>query len=164
MQFLAGDLSGEAGPLRPPWALPEGHFVDQCTCCGDCVKACGDGLIQIGRGGYPRMDFSAGGCDFCRCCVEACKPRALDQSRIEDAPPWRLGARILDSCLSLGGVICRACAEVCDPRAIVFRPQVGGVSVPLLDRATCTGCGACFPVCPVNAVRIYPKAPHDQAA
>jgi len=65
MQFLSGDLAGEPAPLRPPWALDERLFVERCTRCGECSTACPGQLIVPGRGGYPRMAFSAGGCDFC---------------------------------------------------------------------------------------------------
>jgi len=164
MQFLKGDLSGERLPIRPPWALTETRFIAQCSRCGDCVQACADGLIQVGRGGFPQIDFSAGGCDFCRACVEVCKPQALCLDTAANAAPWVLGVSILDSCLSLNGVVCRACGEACEPRAIRFRPEVGGVARPLLNREACTGCGACFAICPVKAVKILPVKPRDQAA
>ena len=110
------------------------------------------------------MDFSAGGCDFCRACVQVCKPQALGVNATADSAPWTLTATILESCLSLNGVVCRACGEACDPRAIRFRPELGGVARPLLEREACTGCGACFAVCPVKAVKISPIESRDQAA
>jgi ferredoxin-type protein NapF len=53
-------------------------------------------------------------------------------------------------------VVCRSCGEVCDESAIRFKLEVGGIARPLLDQEQCNGCGACFAVCPVRAVRIAP--------
>ena len=31
---------------RPPWAIDESQFLTLCTRCGDCFKACPNGLIK----------------------------------------------------------------------------------------------------------------------
>jgi ferredoxin-type protein NapF len=164
MQFLTGDLSGKRAAMRPPWALPEAAFVDRCTRCGDCIPACPDGLITEGRGRFPQMDFSQGGCDFCAECVAACMPGALSRDAADEQRPWRLKATILDNCLSLNAVICRSCGEACDERAIRFQLELGGVARPILDQEACTGCGECFAVCPIRSIRISPVESQDQAA
>jgi ferredoxin-type protein NapF len=33
-------------------------------------------------------------------------------------------------------------------------PRLGGISIPLISTDTCTGCGACFSVCPVQAITL----------
>jgi ferredoxin-type protein NapF len=153
-QLLSGDLEGEAIPFRPPWALTEVDFVDRCNGCGDCISACPDALIVAGRGRLPRMEFARGGCDFCAACVDACKVGALRRDADSSVPPWRIKATIQPGCLSLNAVICRSCGEVCDERAIRFRLATGGVAIPLLDSDRCSGCGACFAVCPIRAVTL----------
>ena len=163
IQLLSGDISGNDAPRRPPWALNEELFIERCTRCGECIEACPDRLIIEGRGKFPRIEFSNGGCDFCGECLAVCKPKALDRSEI-GPPPWRLKASILPNCLSLNAVICRSCGEACDERAIRFQLKPGGVAAPILDRDSCTGCGACFAVCPVKAVEISSNEPRDQAA
>ncbi len=163
MQFLRGDLRGTKSPQRPPWALFEDEFVANCTRCGKCVDACFDGLIRTGRGGFPEMNFAAGGCDFCGDCVTACEPAALVRQS-EGASPWLLTASILEACLSLNAVICRSCGEACDTHAIVFKLQVGGRATPILDQQQCTGCGECFAVCPADAIRISSQTIAEKVA
>lgn len=152
-QLLRGDLSGKQGVLRPPWALAEVEFVESCTGCGECVTACPDNLIKVGRGKLPEMEFSLGGCDFCEACLQVCEPQALKQGDAQ-AVPWQIKASIQPNCLLLNAVVCRSCGEVCDQQAIRFKLETGGVARPLLDADTCNGCGACFAVCPVKAVNL----------
>ena len=164
-QLLSGDIRGEKSVFRPPWALTEVEFVTCCTGCGDCVAACPDNLIVEGRGKLPQMDFNRGGCDFCEACLAVCEPGALKQDKTSDSPPWTIQAAIQSSCLSINAVICRSCGEVCDERAIRFKLEVGGVAIPQLDLDQCTGCGACFAVCPIRAVTLSSiNEPRDQAA
>jgi ferredoxin-type protein NapF len=164
-QLLRGDLSGEKTVFRPPWALAEIEFVEQCTGCGDCIADCPDKLIIQGRGKLPQMDFTRGGCDFCGDCLTACEPAALKLDSEQSSPPWAIKAAIQPNCLSMNAVICRSCGEVCDERAIRFKLEVGGVATPLLDLDQCTGCGACFAVCPIRAVTLSSiNEPRDQAA
>ncbi len=158
-------MSGEKSPFRPPWALAEVEFVECCNGCGDCITACPDQLIIAGRGKLPQMDFSRGGCDFCADCVTACRQGALLHDAESTRIPWKIKASIQSGCLSLNAVICRSCGEVCDERAIIFKLEIGGVARPLLDPDLCTGCGACFAVCPIQAVTLYAiNEPRDQAA
>jgi ferredoxin-type protein NapF len=103
------------------------------------------------------VDFARGGCSFCGDCLEACRGRALAGTAGDEASAWNLRAVIDDACLSLRGVVCRSCGERCDEDTIRFRLEVGGVARPQLESERCNGCGACFAVCPVKAVRIVPK-------
>lgn len=164
IQFLRGDFRGLHLPVRPPWSVPEELFTECCTRCGDCIEACPSGLIKEGQGQYPQINFHKGGCDFCGDCAAACKKGALKKIPSSNTAPWNLKAAILDSCLSLNGVVCRSCGEVCDSRAIQFRLEVGGVAKPILDVNDCTGCGECFAVCPAKAIRIESIESQVQAA
>lgn len=74
---LAGARVAEA--VRPPGALPESRFQDACTGCGDCVRACPQGILGTTRG-YPEVHFAAGGCDFCGACARACRTGALTEA------------------------------------------------------------------------------------
>lgn len=67
-----------------------------------------------------------------------------------------LVARIGEACVEPKGVACRRCGEACDAGAIRFRPMLGGRFQPLLDAAACSGCAACLPVCPVQAIALMP--------
>jgi ferredoxin-type protein NapF len=194
MQLLRGDIKGNKKPFRPPWSIPENYFVDYCTRCDKCLDACFDELIIKGRGGYPQMDFSKGGCDFCEDCLSVCETHALkkftlnqtsnhnttnqtnsrtndvealsetDESNLHDhlssdlenyLPPWHIKAAIdLTNCLSMNATICRSCGESCDDKAIKFNLKLGGVAEPVLNIEQCTGCGACFSVCPVQVIQL----------
>lgn len=151
-QFLRGHLSGEPAALRPPWALAEPAFLEQCQRCGDCVAACPPLIVVVGDGGFPSVDFSRGECDFCGDCVAACERDAL--SHDHRTTPWDYVATIADNCLARNQVVCRSCGEQCETRAIRFSPRIGGVSEPTIETERCTGCGACVAPCPVAAISV----------
>ena len=144
-------------PFRPPWSVPEACFVDACSRCDDCVRACPTGLLQRGDSGFPLADFSAAACSFCGDCANACKTGAIapDTSRV----PWQFTICIGESCLAHQRVECRVCGEMCEPRAILFPLMAGGVLRPEVDSAVCTGCGACLAPCPVNAIKRVAREP-----
>lgn len=162
-RFLGGRIGRNPGPapFRPPWSLPEAAFLDRCTRCDDCVKACPTGLLRRADDGFPVADFSAAECTFCGDCVPVCPPGAL--VRVGDAAPWSFGVGIGEGCLALQQVECRICGEVCDPRAIRFRPRPGGIAPPEVDNTSCTGCGACIAPCPVVAVTRIPLTTAPEA-
>ena len=142
--------------MRPPWARPEPEFLERCAIdCEKCVPACPQSILRIGRGGYPEVDFHQGECTLCGDCVAVCPTAALSASSPDEAAPWSLRAEILNTCIARGGVMCRTCGEQCSVRAIRFRPQAGGTMEVDVDFETCTGCGACFSVCPVNAIEMH---------
>jgi ferredoxin-type protein NapF len=139
-------------PVRPPWAISwsrgEDAFAQACTRCDACVTACPEGIVKPGDGGFPEIDLRISECTFCRACADACKAPAFDLT----GAPWSLTVRVTDACLSAQATFCRSCGDACAERAITFPPAQGGVSVPRIDAATCTGCGACVSACPVGAV------------
>ena len=150
--FLRGRRTPTPPPQRPPWALAEADFTALCSRCGDCLSACPTGILMKGEGGFPTVDFFRGECTFCGECVAACGPGAL--RRVEGQVPWALRARIGEACLAQRGVECRICGEACGDSAIRFRPRVGGVALPQLNDAACTGCGACLASCPSQAITL----------
>jgi len=149
-RFLAGR---KPGPLafRPPWSVSEAAFVDCCTACDDCVKACPTGLLVRAEDGLPVADFAAAACTFCGDCAAVCDSGAI--TRTGEQNPWHFGIAISNACLAARQVECRVCGEACDTGAIRFRPRSGGIALPHIDNAACNGCGACIAPCPANAVR-----------
>ena len=154
-QLLRGAFSRTVEVIRPPWALPDPEFLDRCTRCSDCIRICPEGVIRLGSGGFPEVDFQKRGCTLCGDCATACTAQALDP---EQHPPWKLRVKILDTCLAQRRILCRSCGDACDERAIRFALQVGGSARPRIDGDLCNGCGACVAVCPVQAVQISRRA------
>ncbi len=159
LDFLRGGLKGRAYPVRPPGAIQESLFVEECTRCDVCIKACPQRILERSRGGFPKVDFARGGCTFCGVCADVCVPRALVRPS-EGARPWPLAPAFAETCLAERGVECRVCGERCETRAIRFRPRPRAVATPALDAARCSGCGACVAACPVLAISmILPEVP-----
>lgn len=155
-QFLRGNFRRHIKAIRPPWALAAYDFINACSRCNECVDTCPEKIIVKDEDGFPIVDFKLGGCTFCRECVAACADGALSISHPEQLP-WVLKADISRTCISLHGVTCHSCADSCEEEAILFRPQVGGVSLPEINTNLCTGCGFCLATCPVTAIRVSAK-------
>lgn len=153
MQFLRGDFKGKEIPLRPPWAIDENLFAEICTSCGECVSRCPTHIIKMARANLPIVDFSSGECLFCEHCTDTCKPHAL--LKTNEKSPWSVKASIdKDTCIAYKDVECRSCYDPCEEHAIMMPPRLGGISIPVVSTDKCTGCGACFSVCPVQAITI----------
>ncbi|MEA2080526.1 MAG: ferredoxin-type protein NapF [Pseudomonadota bacterium] len=150
-QLLRGGSPSRPVHHRPPWAIAELPFFHLCDQCGDCIRACPEQILVRGRGGYPQIDFSRGGCSFCGECARACHQGGL---LLADEHPWNLKVFIAESCLSNQGTECRACGERCQASAIQFRRQAGSTAMPMLEQALCNGCGACISKCPVYAINV----------
>jgi ferredoxin-type protein NapF len=150
--FLRGRLPAKAprATPRPPWAVAAPAFIARCTRCEACIKACPQGILFKGEGGYPQVRFDEAGCTTCGHCVDACTTQAL--VRHPDQQPWEWRAAIGDGCLAFSKVECRVCGEICDNAAIRFVPTLAGVSCPTLNVENCTGCGVCVAPCPTQAI------------
>ena len=151
-RFLRGEFAAPRIALRPPWALPEAAFLERCTRCDDCLRACPTAILARGSGGYPEIDFARGGCTFCGECMKACTAGALKGGPLA----WPLAAVIGPECIARKRIVCRSCGDACDPRAIRFGFAPGGAAVPHLSPDACTGCGACIGACPVSAIAMVP--------
>ena len=138
---------------RPEPALPwtdAARIMARCTGCGACADACPQDILHIQGGTHPVIEFTDA-CTFCGACAESCPEDVFDLDR---DPPWKAIARIGEGCLEARGVSCRACEDACEVRALRARPKIGGTAEMMLDPDLCTGCGACVPVCPVDAIAI----------
>jgi ferredoxin-type protein NapF len=137
--------------MRPPWSLrDEVRFVERCTRCGDCVRACPRGLLIAGDGGYPVLSFAQQGCDACGACSRACASGAIGAA--DGGPAFVWVAQAGDACLARRRVECRICGDNCPQGAWRFVLVPGGVAQPVLETATCNGCGECVAPCPVGAI------------
>jgi len=142
--------SNKDNPLRPPWSIDEYEFVDTCTACGDCSKACPENIIKLDPQKQPVIDFESGECTFCEKCVSSCEHGAL----VKRETPWFAKATVKASCLSMNQTMCRSCGDVCEKEAINFQLSLKGVATPVIDKNGCNGCGACVSVCPTKSIEI----------
>jgi ferredoxin-type protein NapF len=139
---------GGAGHLMP-WTDPA-RIQALCDGCGACAPACPEGIVATGRGGHPFVAFTSA-CTFCAGCAAACDRGVFEPGR---TPPWDARARIGAGCLEAAGISCRACEDACDADALRFRPRPGGRTSVEVDAGSCTGCGACVPICPEAAIEV----------
>ncbi|MBD8527462.1 ferredoxin-type protein NapF [Pseudomarimonas arenosa] len=147
-------LRGEQHPgeaLRPPPAIAEADFLDRCTRCDACLRACPEQVLVRGDGGWPEFNPQLGECSFCMDCSAACTEGALDPAA---ARPWLFTAKLdVEGCLARQGVHCQTCRDACSHRALQFVISSQPVP-PRVQSDFCTGCGGCVAVCPSNALRL----------
>ena len=151
-QFLRGQFRRKEESVRPPWALPEADFKNTCTQCNKCIEVCSEKIIVKDEEGFPSINFSLGGCTFCGECIVACKEDAF-VAGYKDQKPWNQIVDVSNQCIALQGVACRSCTDSCEEEAISFRLIVGGESQPEINKDSCSGCGFCIAICPVNAIK-----------
>jgi len=151
-QFLRGNFSGKHSHIRPPWARNEREFVGNCTRCDACITACPENILTTDSKGFPQIDFHHGECTFCAECVSACQAGVFAGDT--RSPAWTLTASIGNKCLPLQGVVCGRCVEECETGAISMKLVAGGISIPQLNIESCSGCGACYRICPTTAIEL----------
>ncbi|MCP4213510.1 MAG: 4Fe-4S dicluster domain-containing protein [bacterium] len=122
--------------LRPPGALPETLFVESCIKCGICAQVCPLEAIRF-------------------------FPKDIDGQAVAHTPYIIASERACNLCLD--------CTRVCPTDALVPVEKKENVNMGLaiLEENLCFpyikqgGCGACYTVCPVNAIELdkqrYPK-------
>lgn len=141
--------------LRPPGALPETEFLENCHRCGNCVKNCPANAIQPLQSqdpilaNTPYIDPEEQPCVICDslACMYVCPSGALQTVFAEDI---RMGLAVfnVETCLRSKSVDCSYCVDTCPigTDAIKFSPD--GI-VEVLDSG-CTGCGVCQYACPTD--------------
>lgn len=139
---------------RPPWT-DEAAVRAHCTSCRACIEACPEDILFDGPAGTPHLDFRSGACTFCRSCAAVCKEPVF---RDTAQTPWTLIAALGDTCLLRNGVFCRSCTDTCDYDALHFNLRARPIGAIAVDSESCTGCGACVSICPVDAVTLKSPA------
>ena len=148
--------------VRPPGAVAEADFLNLCTRCDDCIKACPEWVVrktgpEFGKllEGYPILLPAQNPCLFCTGlpCITACKTGALEAPAPGAAV--RIGQAVVNAqmCYMGQGQPCDYCVKECPvrPKAI----SLGARGLPaIVDASACTGCGECAQICPANAITI----------
>lgn len=145
--------------LRPPGAIAEHRFLNDCTRCDACLKACPPSAIVHApdrfrkAAGTPMIDPMRQPCTMCpdTPCVAACDPGVLSPDI-----PVKMGTASVStvSCLAHNGSFCTVCSEHC-PVENAIDLDMGR---PTVNAEACTGCGVCQFVCPApdNAILLLP--------
>ena len=144
--------------LRPPGAVDEALFLERCTKCGDCAKACPYGSITFHpQNGAPVIFAAKMPCYLCEDvpCIAACATEAL--LPVEGRGQIRMGLATVSHRICTAGQGCHACASRCPTDALSMdfdRQRL------VVTTERCVGCGLCEQVCgTVNdrvAIRVTP--------
>ena len=145
---------------RPPGAVAEADFLDHCTRCGECLKACPHQAIVLAPArfreaeGTPMIVAADNPCQYCldTPCASVCLPRVLRSDY-----PGKMGTARVErmDCLAWQRSFCTVCEERC--------PVPGAISLDLgkpgVDASACVGCGICLSVCPAprKAIVLTPE-------
>jgi ferredoxin-type protein NapG len=144
--------------LRPPGAVSEPLFLERCTQCGDCAKACPYGSIKFDvRNGTPVIFPEERPCYLCEDlpCIGACATEALLPVATREAVRMGRATVSLRVCTAEQG--CQACVSQCPTNALSMDFQTLRLVV---SQERCVGCGLCQYTCKtVNdgvAIKVVP--------
>lgn len=144
--------------LRPPGAVEETLFLDRCTKCNDCVKACPHGSIVLHQVDATPVIFPDQiPCYLCEDlpCIAACATDAL--LPVEGPEHVRMGLATVSHRLCTAGEGCHACVSKCPTEALLMDFDTQQLAV---TKERCVGCGICEQICrTVNdhiAIRVTP--------
>ena len=144
--------------LRPPGAVGEGLFLERCTRCTDCAKACPHGAIVFDPvDGSPVIFPDQVACQLCEDlpCIAACETEAL--VAVGDRSKVRLGLALVSERSCTAGQGCHACVSGCPTDALSMDFETMHLVVA---SERCVGCGICEQICKtVNdrlAIKVMP--------
>ena len=139
--------------LRPPGAVTERQFLQDCTRCDKCIHACPkDAIVKAPKKfgflvmGTPYIDPIKNPCVMCDDlpCITACPDSAL--LPVDSPNEVNMGYAILDKkkCQAYGDTFCQQCIIDCPiPEAITQNKD----QQPEFHKKICTGCGVCVRSC-----------------
>ncbi len=140
--------------IRPPGACDEKVFLEKCTRCGQCSKACPFFALKpvlMANDfdlGTPTLRVGEAWCRFCENlpCVAACTSGALSIANYQQRPVIGLASIKSENCRRSPENDCQECYKKCPAAQAAISLQPAAAA--LVDPERCTGCGACLTVCP----------------
>jgi ferredoxin-type protein NapG len=134
-------------------------FLERCTGCADCLKACPHDAIQtLSSNDTPVIFPEESPCQLCEDlpCIGACETDAL--LPLADRAQVNMGVAEVLPKMCTAGNGCNACVSKCPTGAISMDFALFRINV---DATLCVGCGVCQYICrTVNdraAIRIVPR-------
>lgn len=153
--------------IRPPASGRSERFTRLCVRCGNCVRACPNGIIQFGGTGAgwagvlaPEVSFDWDYCPpSCTACGQVCPTGAIPRFTRANKAKQPMGCAEVDTqrCLLGAGRECGSCVGACPHEALDLAwDKVEMVSRVVVYTKLCTGCGYCEYVCPSEpkAIRV----------
>ncbi|MFP4587864.1 MAG: 4Fe-4S binding protein [Desulfohalobiaceae bacterium] len=149
--------------VRPPGAVPETEFLNQCLRCGLCMQACPTNMLQpawaqAGLSGVysPLAVARRGPCEpECNACGQVCPSGAIRELSLQEKHWAKMGTAVINRRACIAWEMdrdCLICDEAC-PFGAVSLERIPGqeAAVPFVQDRKCTGCGFCEHACPVRA-------------
>lgn len=146
---------GRTDWLRPPGAVEEALFLERCTRCSDCVKACPPGaIVNDLSSGTPVIFANQVACELCEDfpCIAACTTDAL--LPVANGCEVRMGVATIAQRVCTAGHGCHACVSKCPVEAISM--DFDGLRL-VVAQERCVGCGMCEQICKTVNDRIAIK-------
>ena len=149
-------------PLTPPGSLTARNMAEKCTACQLCVSECPNDVLRpstsLDRFMQPTMSYEHGYCrPECVRCSTVCPTGAIRPITKQEKSSLQIGHAVWvkQNCVPLtDGVECGNCARHCPTGAITMVPSdpddEWSLKVPVVNTATCIGCGACENLCPAR--------------
>ncbi|MDR1895610.1 MAG: 4Fe-4S binding protein [Prevotellaceae bacterium] len=154
----------KSSPVSPPGSQSIKHLLSKCTACHLCIAQCPTQVLkpafmEYGLAGMmmPVMNYVTDFCNFeCTVCSEICPNDALVNLTVEEKKRQQIGKVyfVKDLCVVYTDETnCGACSEHCPTKAVDMAPYKGSLTIPVINRDICIGCGGCEYICPVRPLR-----------
>jgi len=163
--FIPKILNAEVKPhFSPPGSVGKRLFNFLCVRCGSCIKSCPSNILIHHKDledavswMIPEISFDSGYClEDCNLCSQVCPSGAITLFASEAKSILKIGlAEVLPhDCLLTQNKECDRCKVACKYEAIKIDIHGQYDALPAIDSDKCNGCGACFVICPEEAIRI----------